>query len=45
MRCDTTIGTLQGAAGVDRFDDFGVVNALQIDRGDPEVAAPELALE
>jgi hypothetical protein len=31
---------------VDRFDDFGVVvDALQIDRGDPEVAVSELALD
>ena len=28
---------------MDRFDDFGVVDALQIDRGDAEVAVPELA--
>jgi hypothetical protein len=30
---------------VDRFDDFGVVDALQIDRGDAEVAVSELALD
>jgi hypothetical protein len=30
---------------VDRFDDFGVVNALQVDRGDAEVAVAELALD
>ena len=35
----------RGAPRVDRFDDFGVVDALQIDRGDPEVAVPELALD
>jgi hypothetical protein len=31
--------------GVDRFDDLGVVDALQIDRRDPEVAMSELALD
>jgi hypothetical protein len=30
---------------VDRFDYFGVVDALQIDRGDAEVAVSELALD
>jgi hypothetical protein len=35
----------RGAAGVDGFDDFGVVVALQVDRCDPEVAVPELALD
>jgi hypothetical protein len=30
---------------VDRLDYLGVVDALQINRGDPEVAVPELALE
>jgi hypothetical protein len=35
----------RGASGVDRFDDFGVVDALQIDRGDAEVAVSELPLD
>jgi hypothetical protein len=34
-----------GATRVDGLDDLGVVDALQIDRGDPEVAVPELALD
>src|SRR4051812_23164725 len=34
-----------GAARVDRLDDLGVVDALQIDRGDPDVAVPKLALD
>jgi hypothetical protein len=29
---------------VDGFDDFGVVDALEVDRGDAEVAVAELAL-
>src|SRR5918995_2160059 len=33
------------AAGVDGVDDLGVVDALQIDRGDPEIGVPELALD
>jgi hypothetical protein len=35
----------RSATGVDRFDDFGVVDALQVDRGDAEVAVSELALD
>jgi hypothetical protein len=31
-------------AGVDSVDDFGVVDAPQVDRGDAEVAVAELAL-
>jgi GrpB-like predicted nucleotidyltransferase (UPF0157 family) len=34
-----------GATGVDGLDDLGVVDALQVDRRDPEVAVPELALD
>jgi hypothetical protein len=30
---------------VDGFDDLGVVDALQVDRGDAEVAVAELALD
>jgi hypothetical protein len=30
---------------VDRFDNFGVVDALQVDRSDAEVAVSELALD
>jgi hypothetical protein len=30
---------------VDGVDDLGVVDALQVDRGDAEVAVPELALD
>src|SRR3954452_2904906 len=37
-------GDHRRAAGVDGVDDLGVVDALQIDRGDPEVGVPELAL-
>src|SRR3954462_5565747 len=33
------------AAGVDDVDDFGVVDALEVDRGDAEVAVAELALD
>jgi hypothetical protein len=33
------------AAGVDGLDDLGVVDALEVDRGDPEVAVAELALD
>ena len=33
------------AAGVDGVDDLGVVDALEIDRGDAEVAVAELALD
>jgi hypothetical protein len=33
------------AAGVDGVDDLGVVDALEVDRGDPEVGVPELALD
>jgi hypothetical protein len=35
----------RGAPGVDGFDDFDVVDALQVDRRDPEVAMPELPLD
>src|SRR5215207_897208 len=31
--------------GVDGVDDLGVVDALQVDRGDPEVGVAELALD
>jgi hypothetical protein len=34
-----------GAAGVNGFDDLGVVDALQVDGGDAEVAVAELALD
>jgi hypothetical protein len=30
---------------VDGVDDLGVVDALNVDRGDPEVAVAELALD
>jgi hypothetical protein len=30
---------------VEGVDDFGVVDALEVDRGDPEVAVSELALD
>jgi hypothetical protein len=30
---------------VDRVDDLGVVDALEVDRGDAEVAVAELALD
>ncbi len=33
------------SAGVDGFDDLGVVDALQVNRGDAEVAVAELALD
>ena len=33
------------AAGVDGVDDLGVVDALQVDRGDAEVGVAELALD
>jgi hypothetical protein len=33
------------AAGVDGVDDFGVVDALEVDRGDAEVGVAELALD
>jgi hypothetical protein len=33
------------AAGVDGVDDFGVVDALEVDRGDAEVAVANLALD
>src|SRR5215204_3891005 len=35
----------RGAAGVDGVDDLGVVNALEVDRGDAEVGVAELALD
>src|SRR3954454_6666285 len=35
----------RGAAGVDGVDDLGVVDPLKIDRGDAEVAVPELPLD
>src|SRR5215211_522994 len=38
-------GDHRGAAGVDGVDDLGVVDALQIDRGDAEVGVAELALD
>src|SRR3954454_4295425 len=34
-----------GAAGVDRIDDLGVVDPLEVDRCDAEVAVAELALD
>src|SRR5215218_11341818 len=34
-----------GAAGVDGVDDLGVVDALEVDRGDAEVGVAELALD
>src|SRR3954452_14535896 len=38
-------GDHRRAAGMDGVDDLGVVDALQIDRGDAEVAVAELALD
>src|SRR5918994_6831190 len=38
-------GDHRRAAGVDGVDDLGVVDALEIDRGDAEVAVAELALD
>src|SRR5215218_11291946 len=38
-------GDHRRAAGVDGVDDLGVVDALEIDRGDPEVGVAELALD
>src|SRR5215212_8730553 len=38
-------GDHRRAAGVDGVDDLGVVDALQIDRGDAEVGVAELALD
>jgi hypothetical protein len=38
-------GHHRGAAGVDRVDDLGAVDALEVDRGDAEVGVPELALD
>jgi hypothetical protein len=38
-------GTHRRTAGVDGVDDLGVVDAPQVDRGDAEVAVPELALD
>src|SRR3954454_375957 len=38
-------GDHRRAAGVDGVDDLGAVDALQVDRGDPEVGVPELALD
>jgi hypothetical protein len=35
----------RGAAGVNSFDDLAVVDALQVDRSDAEVAVAELALD
>jgi hypothetical protein len=32
----------RGSAGVDGVDDLGVVDALQVDRGDPQVRWPML---
>src|SRR4051812_20352266 len=38
-------GDHRGAAGVDGVDDLGVVDALEVDRGDAEVGVAELALD
>src|SRR3954469_22481142 len=38
-------GDHRRAAGVDRVDDLGVVDALEVDRGDAEVGVTELALD
>jgi hypothetical protein len=35
----------RGSAGVDGVDDLGAVDALEVDRSDPEVRVPELALD
>lgn len=35
----------RGAARVDGVDDLGIVDSLQVDRRDPEVGVPELALD
>ena len=43
--CEAGAGGVHGwSAGVDRFDDFAGVDALEIDRGHAEVAMAELAL-
>src|SRR3989337_157066 len=38
-------GDHRRAAAVDGVDDLGVVDALEVDRGDAEVGVPELALD
>jgi hypothetical protein len=38
-------GDHRWAAGVDGVDDLGVVDALQVDRGNAEVGVSELALD
>src|SRR5215211_2657896 len=38
-------GDHRRAAGVDGVDDLGVVDALEVDRGDAEVGVAELALD
>ena len=38
-------GDHRRAAGVDGVDDLGVIDALEIDRGDAEVGVAELALD
>jgi hypothetical protein len=34
-----------GSAGVDGVDDLGVADAVHVDRGNPEVGVPQLALD
>ena len=38
-------GHHRGAAGVDGVDDLGVIDALEIDAGDAEIAVAELGAE
>jgi hypothetical protein len=38
-------GNHRGVAGVGRVNDFGVVDALEVDRRDAEIAVPELSLD
>ena len=44
-RSDALTGTIGARAGMDGVDDLGVVDALQVDRGNAEVAIAELALD
>jgi hypothetical protein len=37
-------GTIGPSPAVNGVDDLGVVDSLEVDRGDAEVAVPELAL-
>ena len=46
-RCSESVGGWDHGRGslVDGVDDFGVVDAAEVDRGDAEVGVPELALD